>query len=314
MGIAVAIVLLITAPGGIEKHAQVIKRNEKKPYEQAQRAKAIRALGSIATAASTKLLIGLLEDAFAHQRDNAVSALIALKKKSAEERGPSLQVLLTSLRSTRSAETRRHIATALRVIRDPAAITTLARAILKEKNPATAKAMALALGRIGKHESAVALRKAAETRPVARAAAIRGLGYLVGESEFVRKFGKDRDDAVRAAVVDALIRLRSESVPSDNPGPLQGVALAEALPRLGDAMAARKIAEVLLSHSSWRVRSAGIAGIESRRQNALLDLLVMRIEKETGRLRHDAWMALKRLTGRDVPPTRNSGGRWERCM
>jgi len=302
MGITLAIVLLFAAPEGVDKFAQTIERNAKLPYEQGDRERAIFALGRIGSPQSTRLLIGLLDDEFEHQRDNAVSALISLKKKSAAERAPSIQLLAKALRTSRSAETRRHIATAMGLMRDPTVAAPLASALGKEKNPRAAEAMAIALGRVGGAVAAVALRKAVEGRPVARASAIRALGFQSGEADFVRKFADDRDDAVRAAVVDALIRLGSENVPVGDPGVLQGVALADALARLADAAVVRKLAESLLTHSSWRVRSAAIAGVEKRRDAALLDLLVVRLDQERGRLRHDAWMALRHLTGKDVPP------------
>ncbi|MHC4955705.1 MAG: HEAT repeat domain-containing protein [Planctomycetota bacterium] len=301
MGVAVTCLLLFAAPDGVAELAQTIERNEKLPYEQRDREKAIFALGRIGSAASTKILIDLLDDPFAHQRDNAVSALITLKKKTPEERAPSLRLLATALRKSRSAEIRIHIATALGLIGDARAASALSSALGKEKDPVAAEALATGLGRLGGVVAVVGLRKTAEQRPHARAACIRSLGYQQGEAEFIRKFAKDGDDAVRAAVVEALARLGKDDWPRAKPGELQGIALADALPKATDASIVRQLATMLLAHPSWRVRSAAIQAIEIRRVAGLFDLLIDRMEKETGRLRFDAWMALRRLTGRDIP-------------
>jgi hypothetical protein len=45
----------------------------------------------------------------------------------------------------------------------------------------------------------------------------------------VRSFAEDPDDAVRAAVVDALARRKSRPWPTKDPGEMQGIALADSL-------------------------------------------------------------------------------------
>ena len=301
MPIALALLLLVGAPDDVEKLAQTVQRNAKLPYEQREREKAIRSLGRIGSPAGTKVLIGLLDDAFAHQQDGAVSALIALKRRSPAERAASLTVLTKALTSSRNPTVRRHLATALGRIGDPRGVDALAAALAREKDERAARAQAVALGRIGGPEAIAALEKVAAGKSVARADAVRALGPANGRIEFVIRFAKDPHDAVRAAVVDALRTLGSESIPCDDPGELQGIALADSIGRLPNVALAAELARDLLSHDSWRVRAAGIQGVEARKDAALLPLLVTCMDRERGRLRHDAWRALRRLTGKDLP-------------
>ena len=302
MGITLALLFLFAAPDSVQELEQTLKKNAKLPYEQWSREKAIGALGRVGSPASTRLLIAMLEDEFEHQRDNAVSALIQLKRKDPKERAASMQLLVKALARSRSAETRRHIATALGLIGDATVASPLGTALGKESDARTAAAMATALARLGGAVSAIALHKVAESRPVARSCAIRALGSLKGEAEFIRKFESDRDDAVRAALIEALVELKAPDWPTDPLGERTGIALGLALPRMADPVAARRLAATLAQQTSWRIRSAALTGIEARRESALLPLLIDRLDRERGRLRQDAWLALRRLTGKDVPP------------
>ena len=91
MGMALpALLLLLLAPGAVDEQVEILKRNEKLPYEQGRRVKAIAVLGRIATPESTRALEPLLEDLFGHIQDAAVSALIQLKRVGKEERKKSL--------------------------------------------------------------------------------------------------------------------------------------------------------------------------------------------------------------------------------
>ena len=262
----------------------ILDRNAKLPYEQRVRARAIRDLGRIGSAASTAVLIGLLDDPFAHQRDNAVSALIGLKKQPATERKPSIALLAKAARKSA------HAVTALGLIGDPSAVPALTALLSRYPGP-----VSTALSRIGGDAAVDALRKGTG-KPKTRAACVRALGYHAGQEAFVRRFAEDAEDSVRAAVVDALARRKSPPWPRENPGELQGIALADAL--VDD----KALAKQLLAHSSWRVRAAAIAGVERCRKAEWLELLVERLGAERGRLRFDAWMALRRLTGKQIPP------------
>ncbi len=302
MGTALALLLLFAAPESVQELERTLTKNSKLPYEQWPREKAISALGRIGSVDSTRLLINLLNDPFAHQRDNAVSALIQLKRKEPKDRAASLRLLTKAVGGSRKAGVRRHLATALGLIGDATAASSLGSALAKESDAAAADAMATALGRLGGAVSAIALHKAAESRPVARACSIRALGWLRGEAGFIRKFEKDRDDAVRAAVIEALVRLKATDWPTEPLGERSGIVLGLSLPRMADPVVARRLAGTLLQQTSWRVRSATLTGIEERRESALLPLLVDCLERERGRLGQDVWLALRRLTGKDVPP------------
>jgi len=306
MGTVLALILLFAAPESVQELERTLTKNSKLPYEQWPREKAISALGRIGSVDSTRLLIKMLSDPFAHQRDNAVSALIQLKRKQPKERAAALRLLTKAVGGSRNAGVRGHLATALGLIGDATAASPLGSALAKESDAAAADAMATALGRLGGAVSAIALHKAAESRPVARASSIRALGWLQGnaegEAEFIRKFEKDRDDAVSAAVIEALVRLKATEWPTEPLGERSGTVLGLSLPRMADPVVARRLAGTLLQQTSWRVRSATLTGIEERRESALLPLLVDRLERERGRLRQDVWLALRRLTGKDVPP------------
>ena len=78
--------------------------------------------------------------------------------------------------------------------------------------------------------------------------------------------------------------------------------LADALPAMHERDGPRIRAEALLTHPSWRARAAAIAGVTALRDPTLLPDLVTRLEEEEGRLRLDAWNALRGLTGKEIPP------------
>ncbi|MEM8885710.1 MAG: hypothetical protein AAGD14_16715 [Planctomycetota bacterium] len=282
------LLLLLAAPDRTAELAKIVERNAKLPYEQRDRADAIRKLGRIGSPASTKILIGLLDDAFAHQQDNAVSALIQLKKS--ENREASVALLAKKLAKSRSETVRRHLCTALGLIGDPTALAALSGQVQSE-------AGAVALSRIG-GEKAVMILRGGTARKESRAHCVRALGFQADQEGFIRQFATDADDAVRAAVVDALVRSGSQDVPRENPGEMQGIALAEALPQLRDV----ELAKALLAHDSWRVRAAAIQGCRDARRGIFVAPLVVRLGNERGRLRFDVWNALRALTGKEIPP------------
>jgi len=114
------------------------------------------------------------------------------------ESGPALEVLAAALRK---APLRRHVATALGLVGDPAAVPALARALEREKDAGNVEALAVALSRL-KERDALAAR--ARASPVGRAACLHALNHLDGGPEIVVEgFAQDSDDDVRAAVVDA---------------------------------------------------------------------------------------------------------------
>ncbi|MHC4931706.1 MAG: HEAT repeat domain-containing protein [Planctomycetota bacterium] len=299
--------LLLLAPDTVGELKSTLKRYEKEPYEQYRREKAIRSLGAIGSEASTRVLEGVLEDPYAHIRDEAVSALIRLKRKSRGERGVSIQLLGGYLKRRSRAETRRHVATALGLIGDRIAVPFLVDALRKEKDPHALEAIARALSRLGPDDRAfeALTGKAARSAP-GRAACLDALGWLPNSAEAVKVYAGDPDDAVRAAVVDALVRRKRPVLPDlevdDRVGERLGIALADSLGSTGDRALARSRAARLLRHPSWRVRAATLAAVEALRDATLLPDVVDLLARERGRLRHDAWSLLRRLTGKEIPP------------
>jgi HEAT repeat protein len=308
--------LLFLAPDTVGELKATLKRYEKQPYEQYRREKAIRSLGGIGSEGSTRALEELFEDPYAHIRDEAVSALIRLKRKSRGERGGSIQLLGDYLKRRSRAETRRHIATALGLIGDPMAVPFLVDALRREKDLRALEAIARALSRIGPDDRTFeALAGKAARYPKGRAVCLDALGRLPNSAEAVQAYSGDPDDAVRAAVVDALVRRKRPILPDleidDRVDVRLGIALADSLRSPGDRALARSRAAALLRHPSWRVRAATLAAIESLRDATLLHDVVELLARERGRLRHDAWSLLRRLTGKDIPP---DAGQWRAIL
>jgi HEAT repeat protein len=306
--------LLLAAPEVDELQA-VLKKYAKLPYEQRHRERAIRDLGRLGTPDSTRTLEAMLVDPFAHLRDEAVSALIRLKRRPAEARAPSIALLGELLGRRTQPETRRHLATALGLIGDRGAVPALVDALAGVKDRETVEAVAVALSRLGDDRGAEALEEKARSFPAGRPACLRALGWFANAGDVALAYRKDPDDAVRAAVVDVCARRKLPVLPQlevdDTTGEQTGIALADALHLVQDAALARRRAAALLRHRSWRVRAAAITGVEKLRDPTLLGDLVDRLEKEDGRLRYAAWNSLRRMTGKDIPPDASA---WRRIL
>lgn len=304
-GSLIALLIVLAVPESVSDLRSALRKHEKDPYEQFARVKAIRSLGRIGTPDSTQALEGCLEDPFAHVRDEAVSGLIQLKRVDASQRAKSLEMLGDYLNRRRDPETRRHLATALGLIGDTAALPALLKALRREKDEQTGEAIVLALVRLNDEGCVGELATKARVSKNLRAACLRGLGHFGGGGEIVLAYRDDPSDAVRAALIDAMVERGRPILPDLDPaeglGPLAGIALADALPRHRDAALARRRAAALLRHDSWRVRAAAITGVVAMRDPTLLEDLLELLAGE-GRLLHDAWMALRSLTGRSLPP------------
>ncbi len=286
--------------------AKTLKRHAKEPYEQRKRTDAIRKLGGLGTVESTRALETLLEDPFVHVRDATVSAFIALKKRPPAAREESVKLLGGFLSRRRRSETRRHLATALGLIGDRAAVPALLAVLHKEKDPLVLAAVAEALSRLHDERAVDALKKKAQDSAPARSACLRALGWFESTGAFAHAYRKDPSDDVKAAVVEVLARRNKPVLPeheaSGADGERFGIALAETLHNVRDQALRRRRAAALLGHPSWRVRAAAIAGVEKLRDPSLLADLVERLAREPGRLRGDAWNALRALTGKEIPP------------
>ena len=305
MGVTALALLLLLAPDPVDEQLSILRRLSKLPYEQGKRLTAIGKLGRIGSEDSTRALEGLLEDPFGHVQDAAVSALIQLKRKSAEERVASLALLADFLQRRREPRTRFHLATALGLIGDRRAVPGLILALRKARDPVALEAIAQALARLGDERAFEPLKQRAR-RSLGRAACLRALGGFSHAAEAAWSYWKDGDDSVRAAIVDVLVQRKREIASGlehvHAVGPRLGIALADALTAVRDDALARRRAAELLKHRDWRVRAAAIAGVVRLRDASLLPDLVEVLAREEGRLRFDAGTALRRLTGKDIGP------------
>ena len=295
---------LLLGADSVDDLVKKIEQNAKDPFGQGKREEAIRRLGAIGSPESTRALEPLLEDPYLHLQDAAVSALIRLQRS--KERAASLQLMGEWLRRRRNPTVRIHLATALGLIRDLEAVPLLEEALRRERDPAVIAAIARALERLGDPTAIGGLVKKANLAPKGRAACVLAMGKLPGGTAYALRYKDDKDERVRAAVVDVCAARGRPVLPDreidETCGVHEGIAFAEALPATKPAPLARRRAEALLEHPSWRVRAAAIAGVTLLRDPTLLGDLVTRLEKETGRLRGDAWHALRTLTRKTIAP------------
>jgi len=272
------------------------------PGAQERREEAIRALGSAGTLASTRALEALLEDPYLHLRDAATGALGMLR--AAADRRESLAFLGDTLRRRRNPETRARLASAIGAAGDPAGVPLLLAALPAEHDAPVVEALAAALAALGDEAAVEPLLQKASASPPGRAACLRALASFPNTAEACLPYAADPADAVRAAFVDVCAARRRPILPelegSDRLGPLQAIALADALGATVPRDLALRRAGELLAHPSWRVRAAALDAVVARRDAALLSDLVDRLEGETGRIRRDAWIALRRLTGKEI--------------
>ncbi|MCZ6785538.1 MAG: HEAT repeat domain-containing protein [Planctomycetota bacterium] len=295
---------LLLGADPVDDLVKQIEQNAKDPFGQARREHAIRVLGSIGSPESTRALEPLLEDPYLHLQDATVSALIELQRS--KERAASLQLMGEWLRRRRNPTVRIHLATALGLIRDLKAVPFLEEALRRERDPAVIAGIALALERLGDPTAIGGLVKKADLAPKGRAACVHAMGMLRGGTAYALRYKDDEDERVRAAVVDVCARRGRPVLPDrevDGTASVhESIAFADALRVTKPAPLARRRAAALLEHPSWRVRAAAIAGVTLLRDPTLLGDLVARMEKETGRLRGDAWRALRTLTRKDIAP------------
>ncbi len=305
----VATLLLFLCAPSVSDYAETLKKNAKLPYEQRERERAIRGLAKLGTVEATRVLVSLLDDPFAHLQDEAVSALITLKRAPADRRRAALAYLGKALAKSKPP-VRVHLATALGLIGDQDATPALIAVLQKTKDPAAVAAIAQALARLGDERAPPALTTAARKLAHARGALLRALGTfpdgVAAVVAYQNDTGPNNTDSVRAAIVATLARAKQPIWPTlavtTTTGEQTAIELSLSLEQHQDAARARERAAALVTHPSWRVRAAAIAGIEARRDVTLLGLLVDRLEQEPGRLRADAWNALRRLTKKDLPP------------
>ncbi len=299
----------------------VLQKHASDPFEQDQRAAAIRRLGGVGGPEAAAALLPLFDDPFEHLADHAVSAWI------------------TMLRGARAPETQ----------------TWLAKAGLGARSAAARGGAAIALGLTGGSELADAWRGALARRdeaPDVLVALARGAGSARGGALVPEAFlpllahadgrvvlaAAEVAGAAGEGAVPALRRAIAHKEPLARAGALLGleragrlspedvargladkaaepkIALAEVLPRAsallplpGDGEA---LLTALLGDASWRVRAAAIEAALRLWSPRVVPGLIERLGVETGRLRHAALEALRTLTGMEHPEDAEVWRRW----
>lgn len=153
----------------------------------------------------------------------------------------------------------------------------------------------------------VLLERKMSKRTAVRAGAVEalgGMGHAWAYDACASLLG-DKDPALRLAAIAALGSLRNpaacaslSALASDSDGTL-AVAALDALARIGSAEGAQAAVLGALEHADWRVRARAIEAAVGLRLKAAVRPLIVRLEAEDGRLRGDAYAALKTLTLRD---------------
>lgn len=192
---------------------------------------------------------------------------------------------------------------------EAAFFTALVKKACKDKDPAirAVAARALALSPASQHEEArtalTGLLPDKDIRVVR--AACMACAPLDARAALASSLavGPERHQATRITALVALPRIDGETYESlaEIAPKLKGEALAAWLYALKRRPAAEQSrAEVALQHlddRDWRVRAAAIDLARSAASKDLVTKLIARLKREKGRLRHDALVALREITG-----------------
>ena len=295
----------------VQDLARILAEQAKEPFGQDKRKAAIRKLGRIGGVDAAAALLPLFEDPFVHLRDHAVSAWIAMLQGLA---GPETRNFLASRAlGDRSPEVRRGAALALgavcgREIQDP-----LRLAISKEREPAVLGALADAdarlrekpdlrgalLARLDTRDGHAALHVALAAAAVDGGAAVPALERLLKHREPLARAGA----VLALQTLDALPEQALDTIVADAE-PAPPIALAETLAlrtrTLPWPTRGRPVLERLLAHPSWRVRAAAVQGALRVWDNAIVEPLIARLDREAGRIQDDVRRALETYTGQSA--------------
>ncbi len=315
----VALVLLLLAPGPhagavepeVKQQVEILEKNQRLPFEQDKRERAIRNLGKLGGRDAAAALLPVLEDPFVHLHDRAVSAWITmLRGKEAAE----TQTWLTGRAlSARSPAVRAAAATALGVASGAEIQDPLAVALKKEKDGRVLAALARAARRIRgnpelggalldklKHKDGAAVLEVAQS-----AAAIDGRAAVKPLLATL----KHRAPLARAGAVLALQAL--DALPPERIAAIRGdksceppMALAETIHLRTQATpwpgSGEGLLSSLLAHADWRVRAAAIQGALRIWDGRIVPLLIERLGAEDGRLQDDVRRALETFSGKAI--------------
>lgn len=300
-----------TAADETREHVDRIEKHAKDPFEQRQRETAIRALGRLGGKKAAQVLAPLMTDPFVHIRDHALSAWI--KMMSGDRAGESQTWISTKAIKARDREVRIAAWTALGITggaelgetfrlgakseKDGAVLAALAEAALRLREGTTIEgafserldhkdgravfALARAAAKFEGQACLKPLRAALKHRkPMARAGAVLALQELdaLTGSDLQRILG-DKAVEPRIALADSLWRRTTAA-----PWPGHGEVILWAL----------------LTDEDWRVRAAAVQGALRIWHPLIVEMLIRRLEQETGRVQEDVQRALETFTGRTV--------------
>lgn len=148
------------------------------PLDEESGVAAARAIGKIGHPNGLAALKAALGHTLPGVRAAAVEAVRSLRAVPGQKAPADAQALLPGLTDA-DAAVRRQAAYSLGYVRDPAAVTALARALATDASPQVRKAAAWALGEIGQLSAAETLRAAqGDADPMVRSVATAALGRL----------------------------------------------------------------------------------------------------------------------------------------
>ncbi|MHC5012312.1 MAG: vWA domain-containing protein [Planctomycetota bacterium] len=290
---------------------RILDANARKPFAQRERAQAIRDLGRIGGAEAAAALLPLFDDPFVHLRDHAVSAWIAMLK--GEAASETLHWIQRRAAPHRDPEVRRGAAVALGLAAPGGALDVVATRLGREKQAEVLAALLEAHGRLkgGIPPGAAAFVTHRDGRVALALADALLAQRLAGDLPLTVRELALSHGAPRAQAAGILLAQAAGGLPPDRVSWVQ--SLHDEIPRmaLADTMAddvpslpwdtsGRATLRALLEDPSWRVRAAAIDAALSRWRADVVPLLIERLRAEEGRLRLDAWEALRVLTGQDV--------------
>jgi HEAT repeat protein len=198
---------------------------------------------------------------------------------------------------------------AFKGVTDAKAVDFLVQKGLKHPDRHVRQLTIEALGWIKEASTAPALvEMLGDSAPEVRAQACDALAWLRAKDAcgaIAGIFDKEKDALVRAAVIDALVRLD----PPSAAGPAEkGMAdkayevrmmAAERSPEVSPELGLR-VFEACIKDADWRVRVSAIEAAAAIRQRPVVGALVEQLQKEKGRLRWDILVALMDLTEKDL--------------
>lgn len=284
--------------------ARRLDRDARDPFEQRERADAIRDLGRIGGPEAAEALVGVFADPFVHLRDHAVSAFIDMVR--GDRANESVRWLANVGLNHRDPQVRRAAATALGFSKAPEAVRGLAARIPREREAVVLVAGGRSLLRLGAVEAARPLLTHRDPEVVEAVGADWPEGPDPAVAATLAQGLGRRDAMARAGAVLALgavgaLDAEVREAAGDDDDERVRIALADALARASaDADVATEVLADLLTDESWRVRAAAIDACVLRREAPLVPLLIDRLAVEEGRLALDAFDALRAITGAEV--------------